>query len=301
MTILVVGSVALDTLRFPNQKIHERVLGGSASYFSLAASLFAPVRLVGVVGDDFPAAHVRLLRRKGVDTAGLEVVPGGETFFWDGEYLENMNDRVTHETRLGVFGSFAPKLPAGWRDTPLVFCGNIDPELQRRVLLDCRGRKFAALDTMNLWINIRHAELLRALRLVDLLFINDSEARLLTEKVSVLEAAKAIRRLGPKRVVIKRGEFGVFMLGPDGPFAAPAFPLTDAVDPTGAGDTFAGGFIGALARAKTWNEPAFRRACVAGTITASFTCQGVGTRRIAALGRAALDRRIREFIRFVRI
>jgi sugar/nucleoside kinase (ribokinase family) len=301
MTILVVGSVALDTLRFPNGAVYERVLGGSASYFSLIASLHAPVRLVGVVGGDFAPQHVKLLKSKGVDVAGLEVVPDGETFFWDGEYLADMNERVTHQTRLGVFGQFAPKLPAGWERTPLVFCGNIDPELQTRVLRACRGARLAALDTMNLWIKERRKELLAALKLIDLLFLNDSEAKLLTEEHNLMTAARGVRKLGPKRVVVKRGEYGSFMLGPEGPFAAPALPLTDAIDPTGAGDTFAGGFFGSLAQARRLDERAFRRACVAGTIAASFTCQGVGVDRLRRLTTRAFDQRTAEFEKLVKL
>ncbi|NLH48208.1 MAG: sugar kinase [Myxococcales bacterium] len=301
MSILVVGSVALDTLRFPGGNVHERVLGGSASYFSLAASLFSPVRLVGVVGGDFSPAHMELLRRHQVDLAGLEIVKDGETFFWDGEYLDDMNERVTHETKLGVFGAFAPKLPAGWESSDDVFCGNIDPELQAHVLAACGKRRFAALDTMNLWINIRREALLAALRRVDLLFLNDSEAKLLTGAGNLLTAAREVLRLGPARVVIKRGEYGVFMLGPDGPFAAPALPLDDAVDPTGAGDSFAGGFFGSLSQEPALDEAAFRRACVAGTLAASFTCQGIGVTRLAEIGRPDYDRRLAEFVRLTRL
>jgi sugar/nucleoside kinase (ribokinase family) len=242
-----------------------------------------------------------LLKAKKVDLAGLEIVANGETFFWDGEYLADMNERVTHETKLGVFGEFSPKLPPGWDATELVFCGNIDPALQIRVLQACAGRKFAALDTMNLWIDIRRDELLRALRLVDLVFLNDGEAKMLTGRRSLIEAARDILRLGPRRAVIKRGEYGVFMLGPDGPFAAPALPLDDAIDPTGAGDTFAGGFLGWLAQEPRLDEAAFRRACLAGTIAASFTCQGIGVNKLAALTRPAFDERRRALHELIRV
>ena len=301
MSLLIVGSVALDTLRFPNGAVHERVLGGSASYASLIASLFGPVRIVGVVGGDFPPAHVNLLKSKDIDLAGLEIVADGETFFWDGEYLADMNDRVTHQTKLGVFGAFSPKLPAGWERSDIVFCGNIDPALQTRVLRACRPTRLAALDTMNLWIDTQRDALLEALRRVDLLFLNDSEARLLTDRPTLIEAARALLTLGPKRVVIKRGEYGMFMLGPDGPFAGPALPLADAIDPTGAGDTFAGGFLGWLALEPRLDETAFRRACAAGAAAASVACQGVGVDKIANLTRAAFDARLGEFHKLIGI
>ncbi len=294
-TTLVFGPVALDTIRFAGGVVHQRVLGGSASYFSIAAARFAPTRLVSVIGSDFPPEYLELLKNLSIDLAGLQMVPGGPTFFWDGEYLPDMNQRITHRLELGVFQGFSPELPKDWENSGIVFCANNDPVVQLPVLKSCSKARLAVMDTMDFWIVNRRKELLEALKLADLLFLNDHEARLLTEKSSLIDAARNILTLGPKRVIVKRGEYGALMLGPHGPFALPALPLSDAVDPTGAGDTFAGAFVGCLAAGGRLDESHYRRACVAGTVAASFVCQGIGVKSLLDATAEDFTERVREF------
>ena len=276
--ILVVGSVALDDVRTPFGAVRE-AFGGSATYFGLAARCFAPVRLVAVVGEDFPAAHRALLERSGIDIGGLEVAPG-RCFRWGGEYGYDLNTRTTLFTELNVFEHFHPKVPAAWRDTPVVFLGNIHPELQGEVLDQMRDPRLVALDTMNLWIEIARPALLAVLRRIHLLIVNDSEARELSGTPNLIQAGQALRSMGPRIVVIKKGEHGAMAFSEDGIFACAALPLEEVRDPTGAGDTFAGGLVGGLASTPKLTPAALRRGIALGTVMASFTVQDFGTERL---------------------
>ena len=294
MSITVVGSVALDTVETPAGR-NDEGLGGAATFFSLAAANFAPVNLVGVVGEDFPKEHVALLESKGINIDGLERTPG-RTFRWKGRYHENMNDRDTLDTQLNVFEHFHPKLPEAAKDAPFLFLGNIHPSLQLEVLQQAHPR-FTGLDTMNLWINIALDDLKQVLKRVDVLIINDSEVKLLTGDANVVRGAREIKALGPRTIVVKKGEHGCLLFDESGIFSAPAFPLDDVVDPTGAGDSFAGGFIGHLASAGKTDDAALRRAVVYGSVTASFTCEKFGPDRLAEIGRAEIDKRFADFHR----
>jgi sugar/nucleoside kinase (ribokinase family) len=281
MALLVVGSVALDTLETPFGR-REDVLGGSASYFSVCASFFTPTRAVAVVGEDFPEEHVRFLASRGVDLAGLVRRPG-RTFRWKGRYEFDLNTAHTLETQLNVFAEFRPDLPAHFRDSEYVFLGNIDPDLQRAVLDQVRAPRLVACDTMNFWISSKRESLLRTLRRVDLLFVNDAEARQLAGEHNIVKAAQAILTMGPRRVVVKRGEYGALFFGGDEVFAASAYPLADVFDPTGAGDSFAGGFMGYLARAGRVERAVLRRAIVLGGVLASFAVEEFSLDRLRRL------------------
>ncbi|NUM56514.1 MAG: sugar kinase [Candidatus Hydrogenedentes bacterium] len=294
MSITVVGSVALDTVETPAGR-NDEGLGGAATYFSLAASNFAQVNLVGVVGDDFPDRHVALLESKGINLDGLERAPG-RTFRWTGRYHENMNDRDTIETQLNVFEHFHPKLPDAAKDAPFLFLGNIHPSLQLEVLEQARPR-FTGLDTMNLWINIALDDLKQVLKRVDVLIINDSEVKLLTGETNLVKGAREIKALGPRIIVVKKGEHGCLLFPESGAFSAPAYLLEEVVDPTGAGDTFAGGFLGHLAGTGKTDDATLRRAVVYGSVAASFTCEKFGPDRLAEITRADIDKRFAEFQR----
>jgi sugar/nucleoside kinase (ribokinase family) len=295
MSILVVGSVAYDTVETPFGRA-ERVLGGSASFFSVAASYFARVGLVGVVGDDFGERELGVLRRHQVDLQGLERVQG-RTFHWQGKYSYDLNSRDTLCTELNVFEFFRPKIPEAYRKSEYVFLGNIDPVLQREVLQQVETPKLVACDTMNFWIAGKLEELKRTLSRVDVLLINDAEARQLSGEWNVVKAARAIRALGPRTLVIKKGEHGVLMFSDEGSFAAPAYPLEAVFDPTGAGDTFAGGFLGYLANAGSLNEANLRKAVVMGSTLASFAVEAFSLDRLLTLSRAEIDERFRLFKR----
>lgn len=299
MSVLVVGSVAFDALETPFGKV-ERTLGGAATYFSVAASYFVPVRLVGVVGDDFTARDGAIFGGRRIDIRGLERVPG-KTFFWAGRYSEDMNQRVTLTTELNVFADFNPKLPAAYRDSQFIFLANIHPSLQESVVKQVRGRpKVIALDTMNYWIERTPAELRRTLKLVDILMINDAEARQLSGHHNLLHAAKAIFRMGPKTLVIKRGEFGALLTRGQDVFTVPGFPLHDVRDPTGAGDCFAGGFMGALARAERVTDRSLRAAMVYGSVMGSFAVERFGLDRLRRLSAREIGKRARSFYRLTR-
>ncbi|MBI2468170.1 MAG: sugar kinase [Candidatus Rokubacteria bacterium] len=291
--LLVVGSVALDTVRTPFGKAEE-ALGGSATYFAYAASFFVPVRLVAVVGRDFPRTHLELLARRGVDLAGLQVADGA-TFRWVGEYGYDLNEARTLDTRLGVFADFRPALPAHFRATPFLFLANIDPELQLDVLRKVERPRLVALDTMNFWIKGKRPALRRVLAEVDALVVNDAEARMLTEEANLIKATRTILGYGPRTVVVKRGEYGALMATAERFFFVPAFPLDSVFDPTGAGDTFAGGFMGALARAGTVDDGALRRAIVYGSVMASFTVEDFSLNRLLRLREAEIEDRYRVF------
>jgi len=293
MAILVVGSVAFDTVETPFGRA-ERVLGGSASFFSVAASFFVPVNLVAVVGRDFGEAQLAAFRGRSIDLEGLERMDG-ETFHWQGKYSYDLNSRETVRTDLNVFEHFKPRIPPRYRSSEVVFLGNIDPVLQREVLEQVQKPRIVACDTMNFWISRKPEELRKTLRMVDILLVNDAEARELSGEWNLVKAARAIRKMGPRTLVVKKGEHGVLMFGEEGSFAAPAFPLEDVFDPTGAGDTFAGGFLGYLAGAGPPGDAALRRAVIMGSTLASFCVEAFSLDRLLTLTRAEIDERFRRF------
>jgi len=296
MSLLVVGSVAFDAIETPFGKV-DRTLGGAATYFALAASHFTPVRLVAIVGEDFTEEDAAVFRGRKIDLTGLERV-SGKSFFWSGRYSQNMNERTTLTTELNVFAAFRPKLPRAYRDSRHVFLGNIDPTLQRSVLKQVRPRpKAVGLDTMNFWISGTPAELREILRHVQILTINDDETRQLTGEHNLFRAARQVFQMGPKTLIIKRGENGAIMVHKDFVFAVPAFPLEEVHDPTGAGDTFAGGFMGYLASKGRISEPALRSAMVYGSVLASFTVESFGVERLAKVTRREIVARARQFAR----
>lgn len=298
MSVLIVGSTALDSIKTPKAE-NPRLLGGSASHAAVAASFFAPVRLVGIVGSDFPKRYLQLYRKHGIDLAGLQIAEG-KTFHWAGEYEVNMNHRRTLKTELGVFETFQPELPAEYQATPFVLLANIAPALQHHVLDQMRRPKFVIADTMDLWLNIALADLLRLLKRVDALVLNDSEARQLTQEDNVIVAARKIHRLGPRFVIVKKGEHGSILSGPDGLFLCPAYPLAEVVDPTGAGDSFVGGLIGYLANAKGGIEKNLRPAMIHGSVVASFCCEGFGLAKTTRTTRAQVQQRVAELERMTR-
>ncbi len=295
MSVLVVGSVALDTVKTPVEE-HADLLGGSASYASVGASFFSPVKLVGVVGEDFPGEHVHFLKGRNIDLQGLQQVPG-KTFRWSGEYMWDMNTRETRSVELNVFENFTPLLPSGYTDAPFVLLANIAPALQSHVLDQVRQPKFIIADTMDLWINIARADLEALLPRIDMLILNDSEARQFTNETSLIRAGNQIRALGPRYVAIKKGEHGCLLFGPDAFFSCAAYPLEDIHDPTGAGDTFAGGLAGYLA-ATTPGEVSFthlRQAVVYGSVLASFNVEAFSLERLRTLTQNDIDARYQAF------
>ena len=293
MSVLVVGSVALDTVRTESGDVAD-ALGGSASYFSLAARRFAPVSLVAVVGEDFPAAHVDLFRKHGVDVTGLETAPG-RTFRWTGVYAPDFRTRETLDTQLNVFAAFDPKLNDAHREAKFVFLANIHPELQSRVRGQVRDPRLVVLDTMNYWIGGSRDALLRTMREVDVMLLNDEEAEMLTGRGNLAEAAKAVLDLGPDLVVVKRGEEGAFVASRIFAFAVPACRVDTVADPTGAGDTFAGGFLGYLAsREDPRAEEEIRNAVLYGAVLASFAVESFSLARLAAATSLEIDARYRE-------
>jgi len=298
MSVLIVGSTALDSIKTPTAE-NPRLLGGSASHAAVAASFFSPARLIGVVGDDFPKKYLDLYRRHKINLEGLQILPG-KTFHWSGEYEANMNHRRTLLTELGVFETFTPTLPAVHQATPFVLLANIAPALQHHVLDQVRRPKFVVADTMDLWLNIALPELLKLLPRLDGFVLNDSEAHQLTQEDNLFTALKKIHRLGPRYVIIKKGSHGSILSGPKGFFICPAYPLTNVVDPTGAGDTFVGGMMGYLASARGTIEANLRRAMIYGSVTASFCCEGFGLTRITRVRRADIDRRVKELEKLTR-
>ncbi|MBK8249070.1 MAG: sugar kinase [Gemmatimonadetes bacterium] len=297
MSVLVVGSVALDSVETPFGKADE-VLGGSGTFFAASASHFTPVQLVGVVGSDYPVQKLEALRARGVDLGGLEQADG-ESFRWRGRYRHDLNSAETLETRLGVFSHFRPKIPAAFRQAPFVFLANIDPRLQLEVLKQVERPRLVACDTMNFWIESRRADLVELLKHVDVLLLNDGEARQLTEQSNLVKAARWILERGPKHVVIKKGEHGAFMFTGSTVFFAPAYPLEDVFDPTGAGDSFAGGFIGYLARTGKLDEAHLRRAVVYGSTMGSFAVERFSIGRLLEIDPTDIRNRLDEFRRLV--
>ncbi len=298
MSLLVVGSVALDDIEVPGGKV-EGVLGGAACYFSVAARYLAPVRAVGVIGDDFPEEHLEFLRSRDIDLDGVYRAKGS-TFRWGGRYHESMNQRDTLFTELGVFEGFDPDLPEHYRDSRYVFLANIHPSLQASVLRQAREPLFAAMDTMNFWIETARAELIETLGAVNGLIINDEEAQQLTGESNLVRAAERIRELGPQTVIIKRGEHGALLFDDKGIFAAPAFPLAAVIDPTGAGDSFAGGFMGAIARAGSVDSETLRRAVIFGSVMASFCVEKFSLDRFRDLSQDEVEERFENFRKLTR-
>ena len=298
MSLLVVGSVAFDSIHTPTAQ-RERVLGGSAVYFSYAASYFTPVRLVGVVGEDWPDDHTQMLRSRRVDTAGLQIKTGEKTFFWKGRYLPNMNDRETLEVELNAFGTFDPHVPESFRDSRYVFLANGSPVVQGKVLDQVTSPKLVVADTMDLWIQTQHSDLLKLLRRVDGLVINDSEAKLLTEEQNIVAAGERIRELGPRFVIVKKGEHGAMFFGEHSMFTLPAFPTPSVVDPTGAGDSFAGGMMGYLAAQDRHDEETLKRSLAYGTLVASYNVEDFSLQQMQRIELADLDRRLEIYRRML--
>ena len=294
MSLLVVGSVAFDAMESPYGKV-DRAVGGAATYFAVAASFFTHVNLVGIIGDDFTEVDAQIFHGRTINLDGLERAPG-KTFFWAGRYSQNLNERVTLATELNVFADFKPRLPEKYRDSEYVFLANIAPALQCDVLHQVEKKpKLAAMDTMNYWIERTNAELRETLKHVDILMINDSETRELSNEHNLLRAAKHIFKMGPSILVVKRGEYGAMMVDKRGVFCVPAFPLEEPHDPTGAGDSFAGGFMGYLAGIKDKSDASLRRAMVYGSVLGSFAVEKFGLDRLRHLKRREIHARARHF------
>ena len=301
MSVTVVGSIAFDAVKTPFGE-RERMLGGAAVHFALAASFFDEVRVVGPVGDDFGEAELGVLASRGVDTADIEHVDGGKTFFWRGEYGWDLNSRETLDTQLNVFETFEPKLSPGSRESEVLFLANIQPDLQRQVRAQCEAARFVALDSMNLWIEIARDSLLAAIGEVDCVILNDAELRQLTEKPNLISAAREVLSWGPSVIVAKQGEYGAALITADEFFALPAFPLETVIDPTGAGDTFAGGFVGYIAAhvGEQLDGELLRRAMAHGTALASFNVEQFGTERVSRLSSEEISARVAELAEMTR-
>jgi sugar/nucleoside kinase (ribokinase family) len=294
MPLLVVGSVALDSVETPTDR-RDNVLGGSAVHFSYGASFFSNVRLVGVVGEDWPPEHTRLLADRGIDTAGLQVVRGGRTFRWRGKYLPNMNDRETLEVHLNVFEHFDPRLPDAFRRCPYVFLANGSPSLQLKVLDQVSEPLLVVADTMNLWIEVERDNLMKLLKRLDGLVLNDEEAKLLTNDENLVRAGLAVREMGPKFVIIKKGEHGAMFFGQGETYVLPAFPTPRVVDPTGAGDSFAGGMMGYLAEQGRFDPVSLKTALAYGIVVASYIVEDFSLERMKSIARPDIERRLAEY------
>ena len=303
MSLVVVGSIAFDAVKTPFGE-RERMLGGSAVHFSLAASFFTEVRVVGPVGDDFGDDAYAVLHQRGVETDDIERVPGGKTFFWRGRYDFDLNTAHTEDTQLGVFGDFEPKLSEASRESRTLFLANIQPDLQRQVREQCEGAQFAGLDSMNLWIDTARDSLVRSIELVDIVFLNDAEIRMLTDEPNLVRAARKVMDMGPRAVVAKQGEYGAALFTEDRFFSLPAYPLETVRDPTGAGDSFAGGFMGYLASngaESSRDDDELRRAMTYGSVMASFNVEDFGTERVARLTQSEIHDRYEEFRHITRL
>jgi sugar/nucleoside kinase (ribokinase family) len=293
VSLLVVGTVALDSVKTPFGNV-ENALGGSATYFSTSASYFTEVRLVAVIGEDFPKEHVNFLKSRNIDVNGLEVQQG-QTFRWKGEYGYDLNEAHTLATHLNVLASFRPKISEEYRQTDVVFLANVDPEIQLDVLRQVQKPQLVACDTMNYWIASKPDALKQILREVDLLTINESEIRQLAGESSIVKAAKTVQALGPKTIVVKQGSYGALMFHGNSVFSAPAYPLESVFDPTGAGDTFAGGFMGYLANTRNYSEPSLRQAVIFGSVMASLNVEAFSLDRLRSLDYREIEERFREF------
>ena len=297
MSLLVVGTTALDSIKTPYAE-NPRLLGGSASHAAVAASFFAPTHLVGAVGEDFPRKYINLYRRHGLCLEGLDQLPG-QTFHWSGEYEVNMNNRRTLDTVLGVIENYSPTLPAAYTRLPYVLLANIAPDLQGHVLSQMKRPKFVVADTMDLWLNIARPAVLKLLKRIDCLVLNDSEAAQLVEEDNIVAALPRIHKLGPKYVIVKKGEHGAILSGPKGLFVAPAYPLKKVVDPTGAGDSFVGGLMGYLASQKGSLDKNLRAAIIHGTVTASYCCEDFGLKKTTKVKKTDISKRVRELTKMV--
>ena len=293
MGLLVVGSVAFDSVKTPFGQVEE-ALGGSATYFSTSASFFTEVSLVAVVGEDFPQEHLDFLKSRKINLDGLERAKG-RTFRWKGEYSYQLNEAHTLDTQLNVFQSFKPRLPKHYRSHEVVFLANIDPDLQREVLQQVTQPKVVACDTMNFWIQSKKESLLQTLKMVDIFIINEGEARMLTGEPNLVKAAAMVRKMGPETLIVKRGEYGVLLFNKDGIFSVPAYPLENVFDPTGAGDTFAGGFMGYLSKSMNFDNAHIRKAIVFGSVMASFNVEDFSLNRLKKLNYKEVEHRYREF------
>ncbi len=292
MSVLIVGSTALDSIKTPKSE-NPRLLGGSASHAAVAASFFSPVKLIGVVGEDFPKGYIQLYKRHKIDLEGLQILPG-KTFHWSGEYEANMNNRRTLLTELGVFETFTPTLPNSHKNSQFVLLANIAPSLQHHVLNQMKRPKFVAADTMDLWLNIALEDLVKLIKRLNLFVLNDSEAHQLTKEDNIFPALKKIHKMGPKYVIIKKGSHGSILSSPKGIFICPAYPLHEVVDPTGAGDSFVGGMMGYLAAAKRPVDAHLRRAMIYGSVVASFCCEGFGLMGTTRVTRPQIEKRVSE-------
>lgn len=293
MSVLVVGSVGIDDVKTAHAE-HKDLLGGSASYAAVAASFFSPVNLVGVVGNDFPQSYRDLYQAKGIDISGLEIAEG-KTFRWSGEYEVDMNNRKTVSIALNVFENFQPKVPTAYQKSEIVLLANIAPALQSMVLDQVSKPRFVIADTMDLWINIAKEDLLNLIKRVDMLILNDSEAKLLTGNTNAVVAGQLIQKMGPRYVAVKKGEHGCLLFGPNELFAVPAFPLTSVPDPTGAGDCFAGGLAGFCAQQKTIDFNVLKKAVLQGTIVASYNVEAFSLRRLESLTSNEIQKRLSEY------
>jgi len=298
MSVLIVGSTALDSIKTPKAE-NPRLLGGSASHAAVAASFFSPVKLVGVVGEDFPKRYIQIYKRHGIDLEGLQILPG-KTFHWSGEYELNMNNRRTLLTELGVFETFTPTLPKAHQNSQFVLLANIAPSLQSHVLNQMQRPRFIAADTMDLWLNIALRDLLKLIKRLDAFVLNDSEAHQLTKEDNMFAALRKIHKLGPKYVIIKKGSHGSILSSPQGFFICPAYPLHKVVDPTGAGDSFVGGMMGYLSTAKGSIDRNIRRAMIYGSVVASFCCEGFGLNRTTGIKRSHINERVKELEKLTR-
>jgi sugar/nucleoside kinase (ribokinase family) len=300
MNLVTVGTVAFDRIETPFDRV-DKVVGGAATYISLAASFFVDeIGLVSVVGEDFPSSYLAILRKRGIDLAGLEIMQGKESFFWAGRYHYDMNSRDTLETRLNVLVDLDPRLPAPYRSAPYLMLGNLDPVVQGKVLDQMEERPaLVVMDTMNYWMDSAMPALRKVLERVDMITINDAEARQLSGEHSLVKAANAILSMGPQHLIIKKGEHGAMLFSQDRVFFAPALPLEDIVDPTGAGDTFAGGMIGYLARTQDHSFENMKRAIITGSALASYCCERFGTERLLEIDREDVGRRVQQFVELV--
>jgi sugar/nucleoside kinase (ribokinase family) len=294
MSLLVVGSVAIDNIQTPQAR-RDGLLGGSATHFSYSASFFADVKLVSVVGGDWPAEHTEFLRRRGIDVSGIQVVTSGKSFRWTGRYEPNMNDRETLDIELDVFGRFEPKLSESFRRSDYVFLGNAAPATQLKALDQVPGRRLAVADTMELWIQTTHADLLKLFERIDGLVINDSEAKMLAETENLVLAGQRVRKMGPRFVVIKKGEHGAMFFSEHETYVMPAFPTEMVVDPTGAGDSFAGGMMGYLAQQENFESHTLKTAMAYGILVASFNVEGFGLERMQQLSRDNIEERMNAY------